>query len=81
MPWITQIPLAEATGLLKDEFDKAIQRAGKVFHIVHIQSLNPRALRDSIAFYSTLMKGGSPLTRAQREMLATIVSVENHCFY
>jgi hypothetical protein len=81
MPWIKQIPIAKATGLLKDEFDKALRRAGKVFHIVHIQSLNPRALRDSIAFYITLMKGESPLTRAQREMLATMVSIENHCFY
>jgi alkylhydroperoxidase family enzyme len=81
MPWIKQIPIEEATGLLKEEFDKAIKRAGRVWHIVHIQSLNPRALRDSINFYATIMMGESPLTRVQREMLATVVSAENHCFY
>ena len=81
MPWIKQIPIEEATGLLKEEFDKALKRAGRVWHIVHIQSLNPRALRDSINFYITIMMGESPLTRVQREMLATVVSVENHCFY
>jgi len=81
MPWIKQIDISDATGLLKAEFDKAIQRAGRVWHIVHIMSLNPPAMRDSIAFYITAMKGESPLSRAQREMLAVVVSFENHCYY
>ncbi len=81
MPWIKQIPIAEATGLLKQEFDQALKRAGRVWHIVHIMSLNPRVLRDSIGFYITVMMGESPLTRAQREMLAVVVSIENQCFY
>ena len=81
MPRIHQVPIDEATGLLNEEFDKAVKRAGKVFNIVHIQSLNPPALRDSINFYITLMKRESPLSRPQREMLATVVSAENQCFY
>lgn len=81
MPWIKQIPLEQATGLLKTEFNKALERAGRVWHIVHIMSLNPRMLRDSIRFYITAMMGESPLSRAQREMLAVVVSFENHCFY
>jgi len=81
MPWINQIAIEEATGLLKSEFDKALQRAGRVWHIVHIMSLNPHILRDSIAFYISAMMGESPLSRVQREMLATVVSFENHCHY
>ena len=81
MPWIKQIPVAEASGLLKEEFDKALRRAGRVWHIVHIMSVNPRAMRDSIGFYATIMMGESPLTGVQREMLATVVSAENHCHY
>ena len=81
MPWIKQIPAAEATGLLKAEFDKALQRAGRVWHIVHIMSLNPRVMRDSIQLYITAMMGESPLTRAQREMVAVVVSCENNCHY
>jgi alkylhydroperoxidase family enzyme len=81
MPWIRQISIAEATGLLKQQFDAALQRAGRVWHIVHIMSLNPPALRDSIKFYSTLMMGESPLSRVQREMLATVVSAELRCVY
>ena len=81
MPHIYQVPIDEATGLLKEEFDKAVRRAGKVYNILHVQSLNPPALRDSINFYITLMNRQSPLSRTQREILATVVSIENQCFY
>lgn len=81
MPWIEQVSIKEAKGLLKRQFDAALERAGRVWHIVHIMSLNPRALRDSIKFYSTIMFGESPLTRVQREMLATVTSAELDCYY
>lgn len=81
MPWIKQIPVADATGLLKRLFDQALQRAGRVWHIVHIMSLNPPVLRDNIRLYITTMKGESPLTRVQRELLATVVSLELECHY
>jgi alkylhydroperoxidase family enzyme len=81
MPWIEQIPIAEATGFLKEQFDAALKRAGRVWRIVHIMSLNPRALKASIDFYSAIMFGQSPLTRVQREMLATVVSCELDCHY
>jgi alkylhydroperoxidase family enzyme len=81
MPWIKQIPIAEATGLLKQLFDEAIQRAGRVWHIVHIMSIHPRALQTSIDLYRVIMFGPSPLSRVQREMLATVVSAELGCVY
>ncbi|NIM95184.1 MAG: hypothetical protein GTO18_15920 [Anaerolineales bacterium] len=81
MPWIHQIPINEATGLLKRQFDAAMRRAGRVWNIVHVMSINPEALRDSIRFYQTVMTGESPLTRVQRELLATVVSIELDCFY
>ena len=81
MPWIKQIPLSEATGLLKKQFDQAIKRAGRVWHIVHIMSLNPRVLDASMKMYGATMMAASPLTRVQREMLAVVVSAENECHY
>ena len=81
MPWIKQISVEDATGLLKKELDKAIQRAGHLWHIVHIMSLNPRVLKTSMDQYGAIMHGRSPLSRAQREMLATVVAVENDCYY
>lgn len=81
MPWIEQVPFDEATGLLKEELEAAVERAGRVWHIVHAMSISPEALRDSIAFYKTLMFGESPLSRVQRELLATVTSAELECHY
>ena len=81
MPWIKQIPVEEATGLLKSEFEKAIRRAGRVWHIVHITSLNSRILKSSMEQYIAIMFGASPLSRMQRELLATVVSAEVKCHY
>jgi alkylhydroperoxidase family enzyme len=81
MPWIEQVPVEGATGLLREQFDAALERAGRVWHIVHVMSVNPEAMRDSMAFYITIMKGDSPLSRVQREMLATVVSAELECHY
>ena len=81
MPHIRQITPDRATGLLKRELDKAIQRAGRVWNIVQIMSLNPRVLKSSMEMYGASMFGKSPLSRAQREMLAVVVSRVNHCHY
>jgi uncharacterized peroxidase-related enzyme len=81
MPWIRQVPIDEATGPLKREFDSALKRAGRVWHIVHIMSVNPPAMAASMELYRALMFGPSPLSRAQRELLATVVSAELDCFY
>jgi alkylhydroperoxidase family enzyme len=81
MAHIRQVRDDEAAGLLKRIYDEAIARAGKVWGILRIQSLNPAALDASMGMYKTIMFGPSPLSRARREMLATVVSRENDCFY
>jgi uncharacterized peroxidase-related enzyme len=81
MAWIKVVESQEATGELKQEYEAAIKRAGKVFNILKVQSLNPAALHASMQMYRTTMFGPSGLSRAEREMLATVVSWANHCFY
>jgi uncharacterized peroxidase-related enzyme len=81
MAWIRVIEPDEAAGELKDEYDKAIRRAGKVFNIVKIQGLSPQTLRASMDLYLATMYAPSGLSRAEREMLGTVVSWANHCFY
>ena len=81
MPYINIIPLKRATGLLKKQYEAALARAGRIWGIVSIMSLNPRAMRVSMDFYKTLMYGPSPLSRGRREMLAVVVSAANHCVY
>ena len=81
MPYIRQLSDEEATGAVKREFDAAYKRAGRVWNIVRVMSLNGEAMRASMRFYSAIMHGQSPLSRAQREMLATVVSAELGCVY
>ena len=81
MPYIRQNTLDNATGALKRELEKAVARAGRVFNIVQIMSLNARVMKANMDFYGASMFGKSPLSRAQREMLATVVSRANHCHY
>ncbi|MCE2473854.1 MAG: carboxymuconolactone decarboxylase family protein [Anaerolineae bacterium] len=72
MPYIKQI---------KRELEKAVARAGRVWNIVQIMSLNPRTMKASMEMYGAAMFAESPLSRQQREMLAVIVSNVNHCEY
>ena len=81
MAYIRTIAPEEATGELKQHYDAAMKRAGRVFNIVRLQSLNPRALGASVRLYETLMLAPGILPRATREMLATVVSREQGCFY
>jgi alkylhydroperoxidase family enzyme len=79
--WIRLVSAAEARGLVKKQFDEALERSGRIWNIVRIMSPNPRAMDTSMKFYAAIMHGGSPLTRAQRELIATVTSAELNCRY
>jgi len=50
--------------------------------VLRIQSLRPETLEASVALYLEVMHSRkSPLSRAQREMIATTVSRANACHY
>ena len=80
MPYIEQIAVEDA-GWLRKQFETAQERAGRVWHIVHVMSLNPRTMDASLRLYGALMFGASPLARWRREMLAVVTSQLNDCFY
>ena len=71
----------EATGLLKEEYDAAVGRAGKVFNIVKSMSLRPGVLQRSMQLYRAVMFDRSGLSRVERELLAVVVSRTNDCHY
>jgi alkylhydroperoxidase family enzyme len=50
-------------------------------NILRIHGIHPRTMRHHYDLYLELMRGPSPLTRIQREMIAVVVSVVNHCHY
>jgi len=82
MAWIRTIAPADAAGLLRTLYDAAVARAGRVYGIIRLQSLQPRVLRASTALYAELMHApDGALSRARREMIATVVSRANACHY
>ncbi|RMF68678.1 MAG: peroxidase [Calditrichaeota bacterium] len=81
MAWIETISEADAKGSLKQQYDAAVRRAGRVFNIVKINSLKPEVMRPFMQVYLQLMHGPSGLSRAQREMIAVVVSRLNQCHY
>ena len=81
MPHLRLITEEEADGLLKEEYEAAVERAGKVFNILKAMSLNPRVLRASTELYKEIMFGESGLSRQERELLATVTSAEQNCHY
>ncbi len=81
MAWIEQVDEQQATGLLEKIYADAKKRAGRVFNIIKVQSLNPPTLRASMGLYMQTTQAESPVSRALREMIATVVSKVNECHY
>jgi alkylhydroperoxidase family enzyme len=81
VPHLELIGPEDADGLLAEEYEAAMGRAGKVYNIVRSMSLNPAVLRQSMELYKAIMFGPSGLTRQERELLATVVSATNECYY
>lgn len=76
--WIETVPDDKATGELADCYRRL---SHPVAHILRASSVNPAVLRTHYDLYRAIMFGPSPLTRVQREMVATVVSLLNQCHY
>ncbi len=81
MALIRQIDESEAQGILKEVYDAAVGRSGRVANIIKVMSLDARSARASMKFYAALMKSKNALEPARREMLAAVVSNVNECYY
>ncbi len=81
MTKIKTIEPENAEGELREIYDDLRKKRGKIAEIHKIQSLNPPSIKNHMNLYMTVMFGKSPLTRAQREMMAVVVSKANGCEY
>lgn len=94
MAWIKTVPFVEADEKLREamEGQRALYPAeyaapvhptpdGGSSAIVASHSLIPDALYHAFATFGVLMSAELPLTRAQHEMITTVVSVTNRCHY
>jgi alkylhydroperoxidase family enzyme len=81
MAWIPYVAPSDAEGVLSKLYKAYGGESGELDTILRIHSLNPRSLKDHVELYTHLMRGRSPLSRIQREMIAVAVSGANDCFY
>jgi len=81
MPWIRVIDEQQATGDLGEAYDEIAGRRGKLSNIMRVHSLRPEAMRAHMDLYLSLMFSRSGLSRAERELIATVVSAANECRY
>lgn len=78
---ISIINYTEATGELKKIYDKLIKSRGKIAEVHKIQSLRPQSIIAHMDLYMEIMYSRSELSRAERELIATVVSITNGCKY
>ena len=81
MARIKTIPYAESDGRLKKIYDDLIAKRGKLANVHTIQSLRPGSIVHHMDLYLEIMFSRSELSRAEREMMAVVVSVANGCEY
>jgi len=81
MAWIEMIDEADASGELKEIYDEIVESRGKLSNIMRIHSLSPPTMRAHMDLYLKIMFGKSKLRRADRELIATVVSAANGCAY
>lgn len=93
MTWIRTVPFSQAT----EAQQRAMQEQRKLYPaeystpvfpamdgqsaIVASHSLIPDVLFHAFSTFGALMSPALPLSRRQHEMIATVVSVTNRCFY
>ena len=81
MAYIQLIARDAATGGIERLYSAAEARAGRVANIIRVMSLDAASANASMGIYVSLMKSNNSLSAARREMLATVVSNVNDCFY
>jgi len=78
--WVPIVAPDSARGDL-DGVYRSMGARRDVSNILGVHSLHPSALSAHVDLYRTLMFGPSPLSRAERESIAVVVSAANDCFY
>lgn len=96
MTWIRAISPSEATPELQKCYQAIYDLYPKEYHtdvpalkgpdgiadsITAAHSLFPNAMLHAMSAYAVLLDPKLPLTRRQHEMIATVVSALNRCFY
>lgn len=82
--WIEQVPEDDwpSDPALAPLHPEVVDRdSGRVDNIMAVHSLNPAGLAAHDALYRSAMAGTASLRKVERELIAYVVSMENHCHY
>jgi hypothetical protein len=96
MTWIKTVLPGEADEALRDSYEaiarlypaeyrqevaSLVRPDGSSDSVVAAQSLIPEAMRHAMSTFGVLLSPELPLSRRQHEMIASVVSARNRCFY
>ena len=81
MPYVKTIPYEEAQGELKEAYDTMIKTRGRISNVQAVSSLKPNIMKTLMGHVASVMYGESGVSRAEREMVAAVVSATNKCQY
>jgi len=84
MAWVTTFAEDEATGRLAEVYEEVRQHpmsGGRIANVIAGMGLRPEALLGVWQMNMGITFGASTLGRVREEMIATSVSVLNHCHY
>src|SRR5262245_39377745 len=97
MTWIRTIPAEQAEGELRQRYERTYAlypaeyrdpvqgtvnpSTGTADSVTAAHSLIPAAMEHALSTFGVLLSDELPLTRRQHEMIATVVSAINSCFY
>src|SRR5262249_55950201 len=97
MTWIRTTPIEQAEGELRQRYERtyalypaeyrdSVQslvnpETGAADSVTATHSLIPAAMEHAMSTFGVLLSPELPLTRRQHEMIATVVSALNSCFY
>jgi uncharacterized peroxidase-related enzyme len=79
--WLDVPGADEVPDEVKELWEKPLEKLGFVPNVLRVYAIRPRHLQLWNAFYDDLMRGESGLSKAQREMIAVVVSTANRCHY
>jgi uncharacterized peroxidase-related enzyme len=74
-------PEYEVPDEVKELWAKPLEKLGFVPNVLRVFALRPAHLLAWWSYYDELLRGDSGLSKAQREMIAVVVSATNRCHY
>lgn len=81
MSWIRTVPVDDATPPLASMYERIAAARGGVSNLWQVLGLDPAGLGGAFAHHRSLIDDPAPLTPAQAEMVAVVVSATNGCAY